>query len=73
MKNTNNKRKTKKEVHSIIVVLNLRDYFAAAALHGLCANPKCELSSMEMAEGAYRKADSMLQERQIENEIGGAA
>lgn len=46
--------------------MSLRDYFAAAALTGLCANHQWDdnFNSPQMSAGcAYRLADAMLAER----------
>lgn len=42
----------------------LRDRFAIAALTGICANPKTHATDSEVAEGAYRVADAMLEARE---------
>lgn len=46
----------------------IRDYFAAAALQGLCANEQCKAfsfscDSVEAARLAYKMADAMLEQR----------
>jgi len=43
--------------------LSIRDYFAAAALHGLLANPDANGSRWEFADDAYIHADAMLERR----------
>lgn len=43
--------------------ISVRDYFAAKAMQGLCADPSCDLPPDDMAVGAYRIADAMLKER----------
>lgn len=44
--------------------MSLRDYFAAKALQGFCADPKTSgRSGWEIAEEAYQVADAMLSER----------
>ena len=44
--------------------MTLRDYFAAHAMGGLCADPTTnELSADEIATTAYRVADQLLAER----------
>lgn len=44
--------------------MTLRDYFAAAALMGQCANPDCEPEDVvHNAIVAYRNADAMLAQR----------
>lgn len=51
----------------------LRDYFAAKALQGMCANPNDDHNpyemeyaeyAIELAESAYQLADAMLKARQ---------
>jgi hypothetical protein len=43
----------------------LRDYFAAAAMQGFCANPECERTMLDtLAEMAYAAADEMLKQRE---------
>jgi hypothetical protein len=51
--------------------LTLRDYFAAAALQGFCANPEIRAPSMEvLVLMVYDAADEMLKQREEhENEI----
>jgi hypothetical protein len=43
--------------------MSLRDYFAAAALQGLLANPEASATGSKLAAYAYRNADAMLSER----------
>jgi hypothetical protein len=45
--------------------MTLRDYFAAQALNGICANQDNRVygNSMEFARAAYRLADAMLTAR----------
>jgi hypothetical protein len=45
--------------------MTLRDYFAAQALAGICANQDNRVygNSMEFARAAYRLADAMLKAR----------
>ena len=43
--------------------ITLRDYFAAAALQGLCANPNADEFSDVITESAYTFADAMIKER----------
>ena len=45
--------------------MDLRDYFAAQALAGICAHPNCwgSNSKYDVAHTAYKLADSMLKER----------
>ena len=43
--------------------MSLRDYFAAAALQGLCADPSMQESSEVLSELAYNLAAAMLKER----------
>ena len=49
-----------------VLVVNLRDYFAAAALQGYLGNPegnsKWEIS--DVAQFCYRQADAMLKTRE---------
>ena len=45
----------------------LRDYFAAAALQGICANPRddyAEATRESKAQESYRQADAMLKARE---------
>ena len=46
--------------------MELRDYFAAKAMQGLCANPNAEPSIGQevWAKAAYQVADAMLKERE---------
>ena len=45
--------------------INLRDYFAAAALQGFCAHPhRPEGSYEQAADWAYQAADAMLAARE---------
>jgi hypothetical protein len=46
--------------------MTLRDYFAAKALQGICANPNCHAAAGEdkFAEAAYEVADAMLKARE---------
>jgi len=44
--------------------LSIRDYFAAAALQGYCANPDFgSMSDKTLAKGAYEISDAMLAAR----------
>jgi hypothetical protein len=43
--------------------ITVRDYFAAAALTGMCANHVMEGEWQSYALGAYAAADAMLKER----------
>jgi hypothetical protein len=44
--------------------MSLRDYFAAAALQGYCANPDCgSMSVKTIAKAAYEISDLMLAAR----------
>jgi hypothetical protein len=43
--------------------MSLRDYFAAAALQGICAYPQGREGYEEMARWAYQAADAMLEAR----------
>lgn len=44
--------------------MKLRDYFAAAALQGMLANPECQAKTyVDFAEVSYRQADAMLEAR----------
>lgn len=49
--------------------MTLRDYFAAKAMQGICANDACvptrQVHFDNIAEDAYRMADSMLKARKI--------
>jgi hypothetical protein len=45
--------------------LTLRDYFAAAALTGLLADPNSTCTVEDFAEGAYECADAMLVQRRL--------
>lgn len=47
--------------------MTLRDYFAAAALQGICANPRDDYSATtreDKAQESYRQADAMIQARE---------
>ena len=45
--------------------LSMRDYFAAAALQGICASgPSKEYTDQRLANEAYKLADAMLAERE---------
>ena len=43
--------------------MELRDYFAAAALQGMLSDPTYDDSAASMAKIAYKFADAMLKER----------
>lgn len=43
----------------------LRDYFAAAALQGLLADPNVGGEPLKIATTCYRLADAMLEARQV--------
>lgn len=43
--------------------MDLRDYFAAAFLSGVAANPEASYEPADLANWAYRNADTMLAER----------
>jgi len=46
--------------------MTLRDYFAAAAMQGICASgPSLEWSSDRLAAEAYDLADAMLKAREV--------
>ena len=49
--------------HFIARGMSLRDYFAAAALQGLLADPSNAWEEVEYAEAAYIMADAMLESR----------
>ena len=47
--------------------ISIRDYFAAAALQGICANPRDDYSETtreDKAQESYRQADAMLEARE---------
>jgi hypothetical protein len=44
--------------------INLRDYFAAAAMQGWCACPTTAGSEQDAAELAYKYADAMIAARE---------
>lgn len=46
--------------------MTLRDYFAAKAIQGMCANPNCraEVGEDKFAEAAYEVADAMMEARE---------
>jgi hypothetical protein len=44
--------------------MDLRDYFAAAALQGMLSNPDFTGNVEEYAHGAFLHADAMLKERE---------
>ena len=45
--------------------MTLRDYFAASAMQGFCANPESERTMLDtLAEMAYAAADEMLKARE---------
>jgi hypothetical protein len=48
--------------------MTLRDYFAAAALQGICANLHCtpQVTFKEVSQRAYDQADAMLAARKEE-------
>lgn len=51
--------------------MTLRDYFAAAALTGLCSMDVLRaLPERTMAEWAYKQADEMLKAREVPDEPG---
>jgi hypothetical protein len=43
--------------------MTLRDYFAAKALHGFCADPHIHSAAAKIARTAYDVADAMLAAR----------
>lgn len=45
--------------------MSLRDYFAANALVGICANPdnRCFVGAEKFADAAYKLADAMMEAR----------
>jgi hypothetical protein len=43
--------------------MSLRDYFAAKALSGFCANPNIDDTAAKRAEAAYEQADAMMDVR----------
>jgi hypothetical protein len=47
--------------------MTLRDYFAAKAMQGMCANPNCkaEVGEDKFAEAAYEVADAMMKARKV--------
>lgn len=49
--------------------MTMRDYFAAAALHGFCANqhwnPTESIHFANLAEDAFIAADAMLRAREV--------
>jgi len=49
--------------HFIARGMSLRDYFAAAALQGLLADPSNGWEAEEYAEASYAMADAMLEAR----------
>ena len=53
--------KTVNEMRRLLSGMSLRDYFAAKAMQGFCADP--EFSSPSLSESAYRVADNMLKAR----------
>lgn len=44
--------------------MSLRDYFAALAMQGFCADPETNNSADKFAAAAYAMADAMLLERE---------
>jgi hypothetical protein len=47
--------------------VTLRDYFAAKAMQGFCANPESERTMLDtLAEMSYAAADEMLKRREVE-------
>ena len=53
---------------SIMQGMTLRDYFAAAAMQGICANLHCtpQVTFKEVSQRAYAQADAMLAARKEE-------
>lgn len=51
------------ESNKVIEGMTLRDYFAAAALSGLMANPN-DKTGLDMVERSFQLADAMLAERE---------
>ena len=43
--------------------MTLRDYFAAKAMQGMCANPACDMDDSLIVRTAYEIAYAMLQAR----------
>lgn len=46
--------------------MTLRDYFAAKAMQGCCADPNCTSADL-IASFAYEMADAMLAAREVKN------
>lgn len=43
--------------------MTLRDYFAAKAMQGIVSDPDLVMGTLQVAEWAYKQADSMLEVR----------
>lgn len=50
--------------HHVALGMTLRDYFAAKALQGLCANPEYGGNNEFRANAAYSMADAMMKARE---------
>jgi hypothetical protein len=49
--------------------MDLRDYFAAQAMQGICASgPTTEWSNIRLAAEAYDLADAMMEAREVKHE-----
>jgi len=47
-----------------MTAMTMRDFFAAAAMQGICSNPALQGKPLStIAETAYRQADAMMEER----------
>jgi len=45
--------------------MTLRDYFAAKAMQGIVSDPDLAMGTLQVAEWAYKQADSMMEARNV--------
>lgn len=54
-----------------VIGMSLRDYFAAKAMQAIMYKPKAgSISEEELSNMAYRYADAMLKQREVDTEVG---
>jgi hypothetical protein len=56
------------QFNQFLVGMTLRDYFAAAALQGMLADPSNGLAARSSAKSAYIFADAMLTQRKLKKD-----
>lgn len=50
---------------AVVPQISLRDYFAAAALQGLMANPECNWDESDVAKFCYEMSNEMIKAREV--------